>query len=950
MSPRSSRAAERDRGAVEEPGLTALERVVGDAAAASLRHASPMGRVGGARVHAGPAVERAARALGAAAFTMDGDVYLGEVARDPLRGRHLLAHELAHSAQQRKAARVLPVQGRHGDAFEQAARLGAAEAPVGNAVPGLQLLESREEQNDALHARTIAMFNASPEATSTDVLIASAPHLQDLFRTPTGPATRTAAARALVGIQRTLAAREASAPRGDDGALLRSSLGEQVPWLETRPQRLSEIRPFTTGNVVEWAAEAEARESRPRSRSETKGIPDPPFLLAPAKGARDAGPATKIGTTAKEHEQTPFELLADKSAGGPEVRAGLEALRGKTLGAVSTLIAERLSQSRRERGLTQEAEAEKAPADNTRLDEASGEIWFVSNRIYLLDRTGRIARGDFTTSLKGSNLAAGATYFYTPVAVKDSAYAAESGGLIRVDRGLEIAPPDLALNTFTVLDKLATAERGRSMGSFAIIVAESFGQDGGQWKTAVDLDPDKLLSAIHRSIDHLPYAISAEIMERGFNWSSEVAGELFGVGASYVAKRFPPLAIAMELKDAVEMGMWLGETASIAGHARSEDEIDFAAQAIARKLAAWLVDKAKAGLTELVKAGFGKAAAAIKSRLEGEGRTAGPGEGPPVKKTTTEEASETKAKATEETGTTAPAKKTTVEQTPSETEGQGQKAPAPTDVPDEPPAKSATAKDAPADTTQAQPAKQKELPKDWDELSKTERAQRKTPSGTPLDEDTAEIAKTDPKPVEERMKALRNMSQGELEQHLKDNPEDLLAQHALKEKAGPQDVVALPRAKPTGENERWSLVDKIDKPIADGQVDDLAKTITNNTGSKDAIPLPKDRVIEAPWSGKFPDPKNKGEYKSKGSSAGWKRDSKQFWSLWNKTFPDDAKLIGPGRTVTPDLAKKWGWPKSVIGQPLVHHHLGNGPFVIPLPESWHRAFTGVIHAKVEIFK
>ena len=143
------------------------------------------------------------------------------------------------------------------------------------------------------------MLNASPEATSTDVLIASAPHLQDLFRNPTGPATRTAAARALMGVQRTLVAREASAPRGDDGALLRSSLGEQVPWLETRPQRLSDIRPFTTGNVVEWAAEAEARESRPRSRSATKGVPDPPFLLAPAKGARDVAPAT-IGTTAKE--------------------------------------------------------------------------------------------------------------------------------------------------------------------------------------------------------------------------------------------------------------------------------------------------------------------------------------------------------------------------------------------------------------------------------------------------------------------------------------------------------------------------------------------------------------------------------------------------------------------------------------------------------------------------
>jgi hypothetical protein len=56
----------------------------------------------GVRIHTGPDAARAARSLGAIAFTRGRDVVFDDAAYDPVgqRGRKLLAHELAHTVQQ----------------------------------------------------------------------------------------------------------------------------------------------------------------------------------------------------------------------------------------------------------------------------------------------------------------------------------------------------------------------------------------------------------------------------------------------------------------------------------------------------------------------------------------------------------------------------------------------------------------------------------------------------------------------------------------------------------------------------------------------------------------------------------------------------------------------------------------------------------------------------------
>jgi hypothetical protein len=91
------------------------------------------------RIHDDPESKREADAIGAAAFTRDGEISLGTAAPplDSVGGRELLRHELAHVVQQRKA-------GEHrsgainepGDAFERAAETGSA--PPSGAPPAIQ--------------------------------------------------------------------------------------------------------------------------------------------------------------------------------------------------------------------------------------------------------------------------------------------------------------------------------------------------------------------------------------------------------------------------------------------------------------------------------------------------------------------------------------------------------------------------------------------------------------------------------------------------------------------------------------------------------------------------------------------------------------------------------------------------------------------------------------------
>jgi hypothetical protein len=164
---------------------------------------------------------------------------------------------------------------------------------------------------------------------------------------------------------------------------------------------------------------------------------------------------------------------------------------------------------------------------------------------------------------------------------------------------------------------------------------------------------------------------------------------------------------------------------------------------------------------------------------------------------------------------------------------------------------------------------------------------------------------------------------------------------ALQRTAGNRATMAvLARRRRTNVYPDFKSLPSSDVPIAAARAKALEKQL--------GIKVPPDRVLDAPWVGRVyrkgaPDP-------SLSTSAGWLRNSGKFWKAFKERWPEDYKLLGRGHRVTKAFAERYGWPKSTIGQRLVHHHIGNSSHVVAIPEHLHVKLSGAIHAKVEVIK
>jgi hypothetical protein len=87
-----------------------------------------------------------------------------------------------------------------------------------------------------------------------------------------------------------------------------------------------------------------------------------------------------------------------------------------------------------------------------------------------------------------------------------------------------------------------------------------------------------------------------------------------------------------------------------------------------------------------------------------------------------------------------------------------------------------------------------------------------------------------------------------------------------------------------------------------------------------------DQILEAPWIGRNT---------PRSTSEGWLRDSGRFWTAYSQHAPSEFALLNGGHVVTPAYANAMGWPRSTIGQTLVHHHINNSRFVLPFPANAH---------------
>ena len=294
------------------------------------------------RVHTDVRAAASARAVEAAAYTVGNSVVFGAERFSPgtVEGRSLLAHELAHTVQQRGAtAAAEPVAA--GSGLEASAEAAGRAAGSGHALTqpmgasGLAVARQPVRPDEApdpednpriAEARRRAeaqfewMLAIPPPAFGDDapMLIAWAEKSAQRFANPaTSDSARGYIAVGLMKAFADLKEFESRAKRAPDGALLHA-LGGDVPWTKDRPHSVDDLPVFSPEAVERWqrvaafaAAEEEAEET-PRGRR-------PP----PRKPVRIASPTGReVEITRSPNTVTfpkPEDLDVDSDAGQAEI-------------------------------------------------------------------------------------------------------------------------------------------------------------------------------------------------------------------------------------------------------------------------------------------------------------------------------------------------------------------------------------------------------------------------------------------------------------------------------------------------------------------------------------------------------------------------------------------------------------------------------------------------------
>jgi len=547
-------------------------------------------------------------------------------AREAARGLRGAGAPATARTERASPAAVLALQRTVGNAAvtrmlqRQAAR-APAPASTGSATPSSASGTDEEIQRaaylDQAREIVISAFYGAPEYSSTPLLLDEAKHLAEDFARDDAPRTRIAAARALIAIAQVLHEREEAADVDERtwALLLPGEWGDPPkPWTPERPMSLDQIPPFGPTAELAWTATvlAESATTGPPQRGRrTPPTPPPPVRDDVPEVDDEELPAPGVASLGTSSKPSAAEKAAGAEVGGDvEISRGLEALRTVTdsqaAGAVQTMI-----------GPKSAAEpAGPVTGSGRSLLELAGEMWFIERRLYVLDRTGHATASDwddFAFDLARVSLGPG-TYYFGPFAIGSGGF--RINDLVKIDGGVtpgrgEIYPARVLTSLIPLL------ERGRghlkAAHGVAIIVSSRFGQP------TPDFDSDRLIQAVDRARHHAPWALRVKLAEMAEHPGEEVAKLAFGLALGSLTRAVPVVGQAVLAYQLLRLAAWMGEAADVAGRARSLDELDIAAQAVARKVVSWAV-------TEAVTRAAGAAGrAAVGAARGGSGGARGPG-------------------------------------------------------------------------------------------------------------------------------------------------------------------------------------------------------------------------------------------------------------------------------------------------------------------------------------
>lgn len=577
---------------------------------------------GHVRVHTGGTAARSAREVNALAYTMGPDVVFGEGRYRPgtAEGQKLLVHELAHVVQQRAGTvvRRQPANAASGtqlDEFTATIIAITADFDASLGVAGLVMRAGKLRED---------FERAGPDPNDT-------------LRVPKMPRTYAQAARALVKLYGVLQKLEAEAPHDTDGALLTNETTwgtaprKLVPWTPQRPHSLADIPTFSPENVQEWytvlslappPAKGAARATpAPAKSAETK----PTGTEAPgAKPTDEASewmhkPEMFVGSGVEEQS---FQTGEDtgEPLGGSDIDRGLAVLMGANLGKAEVAVSNRLND---EEGKTQGDEAQPKPKvirtgkEALSLLNACGQILYIANRAYLVDRAGRIQSTEFYFDVGRVTLEKGGVYFLAPFFVRTlkSETAFRFNALVQikgnsVNFGAGDIFPRAVITSLVPLLEMGRAVLRANAGIGIIVSPEMASKPLG----LSDLSLKNVKTAIDRAAStYIGLSVVRVVKQKLESWKEEIINQAIGLAVGELMRLLPELAAPVMMAQIAKGTVDVATMLNIAAYARGNDEVDLAAQGLALWIAELAVDtliaegaaRAKAGVTKFAKGRLG---------------------------------------------------------------------------------------------------------------------------------------------------------------------------------------------------------------------------------------------------------------------------------------------------------------------------------------------------------
>jgi hypothetical protein len=586
------------------------------------------------RIHADAAAAASTRALHAYAYTVGHDIVLDDLRSGRDGPPHpSLGHELAHVVQQDRATGYSgALLGTPADPAEIQADRAAASVDDGGtvhlgapAVPAFIQRQERRGRDGGEDAHIVSMIEAlagDADRTPTQILLARAESLQAALERAVRPDGRAAVARALLDLYALLAVRAESAPRDRDGALLRPDIftASMAPWRADRPRSLAGVPPFTPHNVEAWqqivtsnggsapVGGASLRRAG-QSRVPSRGLAPLAGVAAPDVETPAPTWSMSVDASFSEQPETALESIDDQTEYlRPEIGAGLARLSAATVNQATLAVRawiDRVSAREAGRGQTQ---VSQRMAHGGSLRSAAREIWYVAERLYVIDRSGHLAPGNPVYQVSAVSMRPG-IYFVGGFRVGTRTSDQVTPFVLRLgQRGLTVAGGDLFGNTvnqdFAPLMQRARQalfpERGTSASTaaIAVIVSQSRRQrpPSFNWRNAA--------MALTGATHHLWWAVQSELGQWREHPGEQTAQHAFGWLLSWWSGRMfgDPNALARNTGRAARLQNmvlrqgpvlvyrllreteWLSSILEQAGYARTEDEIDLVSQQVAHRI------------------------------------------------------------------------------------------------------------------------------------------------------------------------------------------------------------------------------------------------------------------------------------------------------------------------------------------------------------------------------